>query len=93
MPQPGPVRGPPPRSQGRPEVERPQIVSGQSLKELDTLDKEEDTSGWAGAHGEVDYSEKLVFSDDDDDSPKKNYKNRRDHKRDRDRDRLVLICF
>ena len=80
MPQPGPGRGPPPRGQSRPESDaaRPQIVRDQSLKELDSLDKEEDTtSGWATAHGEVDYSEKLVFSDDDEDSPKKNYKNHR----------------
>ena len=84
MPQPGPGRGPPPpnRQSGRPgdpeDTSRPQIVSGQSLKELDTLDKKvEHSAGWAGAHGEVDYSEKLVFSDDDDDSPKKNYKNNR----------------
>ena len=85
MPQPGPGRGPPPpnRQQGRPgfddgEDVRPLIVSGQSLKELDTLEKKtEHSSGWAGAHGEVDYSEKLVFSDDDDDSPKKNHRNKR----------------
>uniref|UniRef100_A0A3B4FNI0 Proline rich coiled-coil 2B n=1 Tax=Pundamilia nyererei TaxID=303518 RepID=A0A3B4FNI0_9CICH len=43
---------------------RPAIINPEDLKDLDELDNDcED--GWAGLHEEVDYSEKLKFSDDD----------------------------
>uniref|UniRef100_A0A8C5WWB5 Proline rich coiled-coil 2C n=1 Tax=Laticauda laticaudata TaxID=8630 RepID=A0A8C5WWB5_LATLA len=48
-------------------VERPAILSANELKELDkfdNLDAEAD-EGWAGAQSEVDYTEQLNFSDDD----------------------------
>ncbi|XP_059503757.1 protein PRRC2C isoform X4 [Stegostoma tigrinum] len=44
--------------------ERPSIISASELKELDNLDTEND-DGWAGAQSEVDYTEKLNFSDED----------------------------
>ncbi|XP_029921950.1 protein PRRC2B isoform X3 [Myripristis murdjan] len=45
---------------------RPAIINPEDLKDLDELDNDcED--GWAGLHEEVDYSEKLKFSDDEDD--------------------------
>ncbi|XP_048845964.1 protein PRRC2B-like isoform X2 [Brienomyrus brachyistius] len=45
---------------------RPAIINPRDLKELDNLDNGcED--GWAGLHDEVDYSEKLKFSDDEED--------------------------
>ncbi|XP_023665316.2 protein PRRC2B-like isoform X2 [Paramormyrops kingsleyae] len=45
---------------------RPTIINPEDLKELDDLDNScED--GWAGIHDEVDYSEKLKFSDDEED--------------------------
>uniref|UniRef100_A0A8C9WKQ0 Proline rich coiled-coil 2B n=1 Tax=Scleropages formosus TaxID=113540 RepID=A0A8C9WKQ0_SCLFO len=45
---------------------RPAIISPEDLKDLDNLDNDcED--GWAGLHEEVDYSEKLKFSDDEED--------------------------
>ncbi|XP_024918444.1 protein PRRC2B isoform X5 [Cynoglossus semilaevis] len=45
---------------------RPAIINPEDLKDLDDLDNDcED--GWAGLHEEVDYSEKLKFSDDEDD--------------------------
>ncbi|XP_028301264.1 protein PRRC2C isoform X2 [Gouania willdenowi] len=44
--------------------DRPSIVSANELKELDNLDTEAD-EGWAGAQMEVDYTEKLNFSDDE----------------------------
>ncbi|XP_023674377.2 protein PRRC2B isoform X2 [Paramormyrops kingsleyae] len=45
---------------------RPAIINPEDLKDLDDLDNEcED--GWAGLHEEVDYSEKLKFSDDEED--------------------------
>ncbi|XP_062858216.1 protein PRRC2C [Trichomycterus rosablanca] len=63
-----------PRSGGRPsqalqqswlqDPDRPSIVSASELKELDSLDTEAD-EGWAGAQMEVDYTEKLNFSDDE----------------------------
>ncbi|XP_049632338.1 protein PRRC2C isoform X3 [Suncus etruscus] len=58
-------RGPPPSWAVEPE--RPSILSASELKELDkfdNLDAEAD-EGWAGAQMEVDYTEQLNFSDDD----------------------------
>ncbi|XP_072276048.1 protein PRRC2C isoform X2 [Pyxicephalus adspersus] len=49
-------------------VERPSIISATELKELDNLDTDAD-EGWAGAQSEVDYTEQLNFSDDDEQSP------------------------
>ncbi|KAM4695631.1 protein PRRC2A [Rhinophrynus dorsalis] len=46
-------------------VSRPSILKQDDLKEFDELDQEAD-DGWAGAHEEVDYTEKLKFSDDED---------------------------
>ncbi|XP_075689419.1 protein PRRC2C isoform X2 [Rhinoderma darwinii] len=48
-------------------IERPSIISASELKELDNLDTEAD-EGWAGAQSEVDYTEQLNFSDDDEQS-------------------------
>ncbi|KAM5148380.1 protein PRRC2C [Mantella aurantiaca] len=48
-------------------VERPSIISATELKELDNLDTDAD-EGWAGAQSEVDYTEQLNFSDDDEQS-------------------------
>ncbi|XP_042565209.1 protein PRRC2B isoform X3 [Clupea harengus] len=62
----------PPRLASRPirrpgdRAPRPAIINPEDLKDLDDLDKDcED--GWAGLHEEVDYSEKLKFSDDEED--------------------------
>ncbi|XP_062989637.1 protein PRRC2C isoform X3 [Elgaria multicarinata webbii] len=60
------VRGP--SSWSSEAVERPAILTANELKELDkfdNLDAEAD-EGWAGAQSEVDYTEQLNFSDDDD---------------------------
>uniref|UniRef100_A0ABI7ZE86 BAT2 N-terminal domain-containing protein n=1 Tax=Felis catus TaxID=9685 RepID=A0ABI7ZE86_FELCA len=46
-------------------VGRPSILKEDNLKEFDQLDQEND-DGWAGAHEEVDYTEKLKFSDEED---------------------------
>ncbi|XP_072227936.1 protein PRRC2B isoform X2 [Leuresthes tenuis] len=55
-----PIRRPGDRTQ------RPAIINPEDLKDLDDLDNDcED--GWAGLHEEVDYSEKLKFSDDEED--------------------------
>ncbi|XP_064415977.1 protein PRRC2C isoform X4 [Latimeria chalumnae] len=48
-------------------VERPSIISANELKELDNLDTDAD-EGWAGAQMEVDYTEQLNFSDDEETS-------------------------
>ncbi|XP_054093239.2 protein PRRC2B isoform X17 [Callithrix jacchus] len=45
-------------------VPRPTIINAENLKGLDDLDTDAD-DGWAGLHEEVDYSEKLKFSDDE----------------------------
>nr|XP_008116026.1 PREDICTED: protein PRRC2C isoform X6 [Anolis carolinensis] len=61
------LRGRGPSSRSSEAVERPSILSANELKELDkfdNLDAEAD-EGWAGAQSEVDYSEQLNFSDDD----------------------------
>ncbi|KTG32718.1 hypothetical protein cypCar_00037251 [Cyprinus carpio] len=62
----------PPRPSTRPirrpgdRAPRPAIINPEDLKDLDELDNDcED--GWAGLHEEVDYSEKLKFSDDEED--------------------------
>ncbi|XP_035379832.1 protein PRRC2C isoform X1 [Electrophorus electricus] len=54
---------PPPQSWLQ-DPDRPSIVSASELKELDNLDTDAD-EGWAGAQMEVDYTEKLNFSDDE----------------------------
>ncbi|XP_043534101.1 protein PRRC2A-like isoform X4 [Chiloscyllium plagiosum] len=68
------VPGPrlPPHPTRMPEaVKRPSILKQDDLKEFDELENETD-DGWAGAHEEIDYTEKLKFSDDeDDDDPEK----------------------
>ncbi|XP_046691688.1 protein PRRC2C isoform X1 [Silurus meridionalis] len=68
-----------PRPSGRPvqpppqawlqDPDRPSIISASELKELDNLDTDAD-EGWAGAQMEVDYTEKLNFSDDEDHAAK-----------------------
>ncbi|XP_036436536.1 protein PRRC2B isoform X1 [Colossoma macropomum] len=59
-PSPRPIRRPGDRAP------RPAIINPDDLKDLDDLDNDcED--GWAGLHEEVDYSEKLKFSDDEED--------------------------
>ena len=65
----GPGRGPrggnqDQRTLGR--FEKTTIVSEETLQQLDSLDVSvKKADGWAGAHGEVDYSAKLVFSDEE----------------------------
>ncbi|XP_028258879.1 protein PRRC2C isoform X2 [Parambassis ranga] len=54
---------PPPQSWLQ-DPDRPSIISATELKELDNLDTDTD-EGWAGAQMEVDYTEKLNFSDDE----------------------------
>ncbi|KAJ6650841.1 hypothetical protein lerEdw1_002880, partial [Lerista edwardsae] len=54
----------PTRLQGE-RVPRPTIINAENLKGLDELDNDGD-DGWAGIHDEVDYSEKLKFSEDED---------------------------
>ncbi|XP_061460390.1 protein PRRC2B isoform X2 [Rhineura floridana] len=53
----------PARPQGE-RVPRPTIINAENLKGLDELDNDAD-DGWAGIHDEVDYSEKLKFSEDE----------------------------
>ncbi|KAM9117009.1 protein PRRC2B isoform 5-T5 [Pangshura tecta] len=55
----------PVRQQGE-RAPRPTIINAENLKELDELDTDAD-DGWAGIHDEVDYSEKLKFSEDEED--------------------------
>uniref|UniRef100_A0A3Q3VIC3 BAT2 N-terminal domain-containing protein n=1 Tax=Mola mola TaxID=94237 RepID=A0A3Q3VIC3_MOLML len=59
-------------------LQRPAIINPEDLKDLDELDNDcED--GWAGLHEEVDYSEKLKFSDDEEEHSDKNkIENQRD---------------
>ncbi|XP_013924372.1 PREDICTED: protein PRRC2B-like [Thamnophis sirtalis] len=45
-------------------VPRPTIINAENLKGLDELDNDTE-DGWAGIHDEVDYSEKLKFSEDE----------------------------
>ncbi|XP_053151599.1 protein PRRC2A [Hemicordylus capensis] len=61
---PGPRPSQPPLRMSEP-VSRPPVLKQDDLKEFDELDQEND-EGWAGAHEEVDYTEKLKFSDEED---------------------------
>ena len=47
------------------EFKRPAIVKDADLKEFDELLSNDASDGWAGAIADIDYSEKLVFSDDE----------------------------
>ncbi|XP_050775646.1 protein PRRC2A [Gopherus flavomarginatus] len=60
----GPRPSQPPQRAAEP-VSRPPVLRQDDLKEFDELDQEND-EGWAGAHEEVDYTEKLKFSDEED---------------------------
>ncbi|KAK1896388.1 Protein PRRC2C [Dissostichus eleginoides] len=63
-----PQQGPP---QGwHKDPDRPSIISATELKGLDNLDTDTD-EGWAGAQMEVDYTEKLNFSDDEENQANK----------------------
>ncbi|KAK6480992.1 protein PRRC2B-like isoform X1 [Huso huso] len=61
------------RSGDRPQ--RPAIINAEELKDLDDLDHDLE-DGWAGLHEEVDYSEKLKFSDDEEDHTSAEKKNK-----------------
>uniref|UniRef100_H3BCR3 Proline rich coiled-coil 2B n=1 Tax=Latimeria chalumnae TaxID=7897 RepID=H3BCR3_LATCH len=52
-------------------IARPAILNADDLKELDELDNDID-DGWAGLHDEVDYSEKLKFSEDEEEEDDRN---------------------
>lgn len=60
----GMTRPPRPLRQLVERAPRPTIINAENLKGLDDLDTDAD-DGWAGLHEEVDYSEKLKFSDDE----------------------------
>ncbi|XP_066112006.1 protein PRRC2B isoform X5 [Saccopteryx bilineata] len=60
----GVMRPPRPLRQLAERAPRPTIINAENLKGLDDLDADAD-DGWAGLHEEVDYSEKLKFSDDE----------------------------
>uniref|UniRef100_A0A8D2E301 Proline rich coiled-coil 2B n=1 Tax=Sciurus vulgaris TaxID=55149 RepID=A0A8D2E301_SCIVU len=60
----GPTRPVRPLRQLVERAPRPTVINAENLKGLDDLDAEAD-AGWAGLHEEVDYSEKLKFSDDE----------------------------
>ncbi|XP_059213696.1 LOW QUALITY PROTEIN: protein PRRC2B [Centropristis striata] len=76
-----PIRRPGDRPQ------RPAIINPEDLKDLDELDNDcED--GWAGLHEEVDYSEKLKFSDDEEDHSGEKNRMWTDWERERERENL-----
>ncbi|XP_034997242.2 protein PRRC2B isoform X4 [Hippoglossus stenolepis] len=83
----------PPRQSSQPirrpgeRPQRPAIINPEDLKDLDELDHEcED--GWAGLHEEVDYGEKLKFSDDEDEHSNKD-KNKMWTEWEREREREI----
>ena len=48
-------------------VKRPAIIKDRELREFDEILRHDmSDGGWAAAQGEIDYSEKLVFSDEED---------------------------
>ncbi|CAG5131457.1 unnamed protein product, partial [Candidula unifasciata] len=61
---------------------RPAIVSEKALKDFDEMLKSDTLEGgWAGPQGDIDYSEKLVFSDDEEGSGHPRDRSRRDERR------------
>ena len=51
-------------------IKKVAIVKDKDLKEFDNImSKESKDGGWAAAEGEVDFNEKLVFSDDEEQQP------------------------
>ncbi|CAG5135864.1 unnamed protein product, partial [Candidula unifasciata] len=82
-------RGPPPSmthqrhaGEGEDNTKRPAIVSEKALKDFDEMLKlDAHEGGWAGPQGEIDYSEKLVFSDDEDESKGPRDRTRHDDRR------------
>ncbi|BFZ05764.1 hypothetical protein BsWGS_08803 [Bradybaena similaris] len=61
---------------------RPSIVSEKALKDFDEMLKSDSLDGgWAGPQGDIDYSEKLVFSDDEENSGNSRDRSRRDERR------------
>lgn len=66
-PPPMPAQPRPPVGADSDDYKRAAIISEKDLKDFDNLRLDQEDEGWAGAQGEIDYSEKLVFSDEDDD--------------------------
>ncbi|KAK6196343.1 hypothetical protein SNE40_001584 [Patella caerulea] len=57
---------------------RAAIITDKDLKNFDQILKAEPSDGgWAGAQGEIDYSAKLVFSDEEDEGSEKNRERRK----------------
>ncbi|XP_013402281.1 protein PRRC2C-like isoform X2 [Lingula anatina] len=64
---PMPQQRAPPADSSEEVYKRPAIIKDSDLREFDEIIKNDDNDGgWASAHGEIDYTEKLVFSDDED---------------------------
>ncbi|XP_010775265.1 protein PRRC2B isoform X2 [Notothenia coriiceps] len=85
----------PPRQSSQPirrpgeRPQRPAIINPDDLKDLDELDHDcED--GWAGLHEEVDYGEKLKFSDDEEDHTGEKSRMRTEWERERELQRESL---
>lgn len=60
----GPRQSGPPSDEGK----HPRIVDEQHLKDMETLVNNDE--GWASMQDEVDYSERLVFSDEEESGDK-----------------------
>ncbi|KAJ8300218.1 hypothetical protein KUTeg_021737 [Tegillarca granosa] len=56
------------------DYKRPSIISDKDLKDFDKLHVDSGDEGWAGAQGEIDYSEKLVFSDEEENGERRERK-------------------
>lgn len=82
-PPPMPAQPRPPVGADSDDYKRAAIISEKDLKEFDNLRLDQEDEGWAGAQGEIDYSEKLVFSDDDDDDKDGKPRSRRGEKREK----------
>ncbi|XP_048776168.2 protein PRRC2C-like isoform X5 [Ostrea edulis] len=83
-PPPMPAQQRPPVGGDGEEYKRAAIISEKDLKDFDNLRLDHEDEGWAGAQGEIDYSEKLVFSDEeDDDKESGKSRHRRSEKRER----------
>ncbi|KAL4218896.1 cell differentiation [Mactra antiquata] len=68
------------------DYKQPAIITDKDLKDFDEILHLDNSGGWASAQGEIDYSEKLVFSDEEDENgePKRGKMRKEDKLRERE---------
>jgi len=83
----GPRQGPIPQDKRQDHVRNKAAVRPTVLRpeDIQAMDDDDDDGGWAGAHGEVDYTAKLNFEDFDDEDKDKHMHKDEDNREQRPR--------